>query len=164
MDESEQDFHHFLRRSPSGNLEVVRIIFGVTSSPYLARFYNRKHWTIRQTTLSYFYVDDCLTGADKEQAKTLQKQLCSFLDCAGMMLRKWWSNSAELLESIPEHLREKSPDLCISTDLTTNAKVLGIHWNTSSDVFYVAVLTLDEGTTPTKRNIASAMAHLFMMF
>ena len=40
-------------------------------------------------------------------------------------------------------------------------RFLGIHWNTTSDVFCVAVSTLDEGTTPTKRNIASAVAHLY---
>ena len=58
-----------------------------------------------------FYVDDCLTGTNTvEEASSLQHQLCALLKQAGMTLRKWRSNSAELLETIPEELREKSEE------------------------------------------------------
>ena len=63
-----------------------------------------------------------------------------------------------MLDTIPEELREKSSDVVISTD-PTNCKTLGLHWNTETDVFHIAVPALTD-SVPTKRSIASAAAKL----
>ena len=119
LDESERDFHRFLRKSPSGKLEdwrMARLTFGLASQvlQQAALDHQADYPLATQVIQSMFYVDDCLTGADNlEQAKTLQKQLCSLLECAGMMLCKWRSNSAELLESILEEVTEGEVTRCM---------------------------------------------------
>ena len=78
----------------------------------------------------------------------------------GVTLRKWRSNSTQLLDTIPEELREKSPDVVISTDPTAYGKTLGLHWNTDTDVFHIALPALTD-SVPTKISIASAAAKLY---
>ena len=108
-----------------------------------------------------FYVDDCLAGADTlDYAQILQQQLYFLLQEVGLTLRKWHSSSTQLLDTIPEELREKSPDIVISTDPIAYGKTLGLHWNTETDVFHFAVPALTD-SVPTKRSIASAAAKLY---
>ena len=54
-----------------------------------------------------FYVDDGLTGADSEsEALTLRVELQELFACAQFLLRKWRSNSMEVLDHIAPDLRE----------------------------------------------------------
>ena len=110
--------------------------------------------------LASFCVDDCLARADTlDDAQILHQQLYFLLQEVGLTLRKWRSNSTQLLDTIPEELREKSPDV-ISTDPTAYGKTLGLHWNTETDVFHIAVPALTD-SVPTNRSIASAAAKLY---
>ena len=77
-----------------------------------------------------------------------------------MTLCKWRSSSTQLLQTIPEELKE-SGDLHISLDPTACSKELGIYWNTTSDTLHVATPTLTDTGTPTKRQVASAVARAF---
>ena len=94
------------------------LTFGVTSSPFLATSVLRQAASDLSETYplasaalqSDFYVDDCLSGAsDISGALHLQQELCQLLNDIGFVLRKWHSNSSELLKHIPEELRETSP-------------------------------------------------------
>ncbi len=76
-----------------------------------------------------------------------------------MTLRKFWSNSSELLNAIPAELRETS-DLNI-TDPSSAAKTLGIHWTVDSDTLHVATPHQIERTHATKRAVASAAAQMY---
>ena len=60
-------------------------------------------------------------------ARILREQLCYLLQEVGLTLRKWSSNSTLLLDSIPEDLKEKSPEVVIAADPTVYGKTLGIH-------------------------------------
>ena len=76
-----------------------------------------------------------------------------------MVLRKWRSNSTQVLEQILEKLRETS-DLTLC-DPAGNLKTLGVHWSTDTDTFFVATPELTEEGPDTKRIISSACAKTF---
>ena len=107
---------------------------------------------------STFYVDDCLTGGSSlSEALNIREELNSLLSKFGMTLRKWQSNNKKLLSSIPESLC-KSSDLCISTEISSCAKILVISWDIVADVFRVIVPDLDDTSDLTNRQVASAVA------
>ena len=171
LDSSERDYHRFLRRKESQleDWRMKRLTFGVSSSPYLASQVLRQVAVDHQAEYpkasevirTSFYVDDCLTGTNTvEEASSLQHQLCALLKQAGMTLRKWRSNSAELLETIPEELREKSEELHVNAEPSTSPKALGVHWNSTADVLSISMPTVED-SEPTKRSIASAVARLY---
>ena len=145
LNPEERDHHRFLRHSLSGTIQDWRmkcLTFGVASSPYLATQVlhqaasdlREKYPLAADTIVRSFYVDDCLTGASTvDDPRILREKLCQLLQEVGLTLRKWRSNSTLLLDSIPEDLKEKSPDVVISADPTVYGKTLGIHWNTQTD-------------------------------
>ena len=168
LHECERDFHRYLTKGEDNQLEewrMKRLTFGVTSSPFLATqvlhqvvtyHYSVFPWaaTVIKST---FYVDDCLTSADiVEEARVIHEELNSLLPKAKMTLRKWMSNFQELLESIPQELKETECVQLISPPEECH-KALGIHWDTGKDTFHIATPVLDDRVVPTKRQIASDM-------
>ncbi len=169
----DRDLHRFLQPEPNGgaiqDMRMTRVTFGVTSSPFLAtqvlrqlaHDYQEQYPKAAYIVRNHFYVDDCLTGADTlEDAIDIRTNLCELFSHAQMVLRKWKSNSQSLLHTIPKKLQEEEstqlispPDQCLKT--------LGIHWNTRTDCFHVATLTLTSDDHPTKRKIASNVAKTF---
>ena len=95
-----------------------------------------------------------------EEASHIREELNQLLLRACMTLRKWRSNSQELIHSIPEELREKETVQTISVPGDCQ-KALGVHWNTDLDNLYVATPPLTHITGPTKRLIASGVAKTF---
>ena len=172
LNEEERDFHRFLFGGPGGEIQdyrMKRLTFGVTSSPYLATQVLRQAADDHQSEYpeaadiirSVFYVDDVLTGADSvEAAVKMRAELNHLLDHAQMKLRKWRSNSAELLETIPKSLREND-GLNISAGKTSGSKTLGVYWKTLTDTLHISVPLIDIQGSPTKREVASAAARVF---
>ncbi len=85
-----------------------------------------------------FYVDDVMSGANTEsEALEVQSQLLELMKRGGMDLRmdlrKWSSNSAALLESLPSELRETQ--LPLNFDSDEAIKTLGLRWNPATDEF-----------------------------
>jgi len=110
---------------------------------------------------SSFYVDDLLTGGGLvEAAKSIQEDLNQLLAEGGMLLHNWRSNSADLLNLIPEDLQEKSGQT-IAVNRQLGGKTLGIHWDTQQDVFHIPTPSVDKVESPTKREVASAGAHVY---
>lgn len=106
-----------------------------------------------------FYVDDCIFGADTVQdAKSVQSQVIQALRTAGFHLRKWSSNSSEVLESVPDSDRETKS--LFDFDGKTAVKTLGVQWSPSNDHFCYnfSFPTVD---VYTKRNILSDIAKVF---
>ena len=175
---NERDFHRFLRYSPSSHqietCRMKRLTFGVSSSPFLATKVLRQAAAdhkeefpeAAEVIINSFYVDDCLTGAATlEESKELQVELNQLLSKAGMTLRKWRTNCSDFLESIPEHLCEKSLHP-LSLGLVTKSpetygKALGVHWDSLNDVFFVAVPDLRDLSHPTKRQVTSAISRVY---
>ena len=149
---------------------MTRLTFGIKTSPFLAsrvllqlaKDLKERYPEASEIVRTSFYVDDCITGADTpEEALRLQQSLVQLLSEAQMMLRKWRSNSPQVLDSIPELLREKS-DLTIR-EPGSASKTLGIHWSTEQDCFYIQVLELPDGSA-SKRTITAAAARIFDLF
>ena len=153
LNEEKWNFHRFLMRNDNGHLQDFRMkrrTFGVKSSPFLATQvlrqlasdYQTQYPDAARTILEDFYVDDCISGASTvEEATKTKEQLLQLLSSAGMLLRKWRSNSPQFLQTVPTELQETA-GLKIA-DPSASAKALGICWDVSSDNFYVSTPTVN---------------------
>ena len=172
LDKRDWDMHRFLAKDPDTNrlhnCRMKRLTFGIASSPFLATRvlhqmaddYQDKYPEAAAMVKKSFYVDDCLTGANTpEEALQKLQDLCSLVAEGQMVLQKWRSNSTQVLQQIPEKLRETS-DLTLC-DPAGSLKTLGIHWSTETDAFFVATPELTEEGLVTKRIISSACAKTF---
>ena len=146
-----------------------RLTFGVTCSPFLATEVLRKvaeeyksdYPEAAKIISTSFYVDDVLTGAPSTQeGMVLHMQLNDLLSKAAMLLRKWRSNSATVLESLPAELREKE-DIHLSPDTQPGPKILRIHWNAKLDNMFVSIPNIVATSSPTKREVASTAAKIY---
>ena len=116
----DRDFQRFLRRDPDTNklqeCRMMRLTFGIKTSLLLAsrvllqlaKNLKERYPEASEIVRMSFYVDDYITGTDTpEEALRLQQSLVQVLSEAQMTLRKWRSNSQQVLDSIPEDLLEK---------------------------------------------------------
>jgi len=171
LDPDHYNYHRFLLRDEHGAIQdcrMERVTFGVASSPFLAtqtlRFVADTHKAefprAAELIHTTFYVDDFVSGArDSAEATAIQQELCALLAKAGMVLRKWRSNSTTFINATPTHLRE-TDDSPLS--LQESPKALGSHWDTITDTLYIAVPpTPDANKKATKRTVASLSAAVF---
>lgn len=149
--------------------KLLTVTYGTSCAPYLAVRTLRqlahdakdRHPEAAEIMLNDFYVDDIASGADNiEEARFLQHELRATLREGGFNLRKWASNSTELLRAVPECDREIRLQHDIIIDATATIKTLGIKWNPSSDTFGFKISVL-KGETNTKRELLSEIASLF---
>lgn len=85
-----------------------------------------------------FYVDDLITGTNSlEEASAIRAQIAALLKSGGFTLRKWTSNSEELLKGLPE---SSVSDAMLELDKDRIAKTLGIKWNPSKDVLQYTIV------------------------
>ncbi|XP_037824736.1 uncharacterized protein LOC119612918 [Lucilia sericata] len=153
---------------PIQDYELQTVTFGVNCAPYLAIRTLHKladdiqntHPIASQILRNNMYVDDVLAGGHTiEEAQKAQTQLISALDSAGFPLRKWISNTKELLHKLPEeHLLDV--DL-LTLPKSNNAKTLGIRWNAKEDTFFFNVPLIERKSAYTKRTVLSDIARLF---
>ena len=105
------------------------------------------------------YVDDVISGADSvSKAKHIQEELVKLLAAGGFNLRKWTSNSPELMAHIPEEYREKIN--IIDFDKQSVVKALGLAWNISEDFFSFQVNFVVQDVV-TKCSLLSDAAKLY---
>ena len=173
LTENYRDLHRFLFREsadlPVKEYRMKRLMFGVTSSPFIAS------QTLRQVAIDFadeypiasavvlndFYVEDVLTGASSiTTTKELRSQLNGLVLKGGFLLQKWRSNSPALLESFPAELKvtEVNTELQRSSD---NLKTLGIHWNTLQDTLHVATPDIQNSEKLTKHELVSNIDNLY---
>ena len=120
---ADRPMHRFLWRKEVGepwqDYQMERVTFGVTSSPYMAiktlmqvaDDFASEFPEAQRHIKNSFYVDDFFGGANSvSEASLLRKQMTNILSKGGFSLRKWRSSSQEVLDSIPQELREEIPD------------------------------------------------------
>ncbi|XP_062710724.1 uncharacterized protein LOC115256684 [Aedes albopictus] len=108
------------------------------------------------------YVDDLTSGAKSvAEAIRLVKEINEIVESAGFTLRKWSSNSAAVLESLPE--TSTTPIQIQFPDERDMVKALGIHWLPDKDVFTIKVSLQTDGSN-TKHQLLSDSARLFDPF
>ncbi|XP_055644778.1 uncharacterized protein LOC129780484 [Toxorhynchites rutilus septentrionalis] len=148
--------------------ELATVTYGTSSAPYLAtrclqelsKVGLQSHPDAAEVVGKDFYMDDLLTGCrDVESGRILVNQLLQLMCSAGFQLRKWSSNSSELLAHIPESLRDERNVLGL--DPGASIKTLGLRWEPASDVFGFHVPKWKDHSHITKRIVASDTASLF---
>ncbi|XP_062715106.1 uncharacterized protein LOC134291407 [Aedes albopictus] len=171
--ESDQPFQRILWRDspdqPVRTYELTTVTYGTASAPYLATKCLQRlgtegetsHPTAAKVVRKDFYVDDLLTGTDSiEEGKALATELISLTNSAGFTLRKWSSNSAELMSTIPAELRDERTTLELDSS-TSVVKTLGLTWEPTKDIFKFAVPRWSSEPTITKRVVLSDTARIF---
>lgn len=156
------------RPSPEENLQVYElntVVFGLTSSPYLAQRVIKlladleaSKYSLASSILQRdIYMDDIVSSmSSEESAVDTCNQLKSLLQSGGFTLSKWCSNSVHIMETIPTDLRLKE-NLDLDKEIAT--KILGVQWSPTNDVFRFKVGLPD--TTCNKRSILSMVARTF---
>ena len=145
------------------------LTFAVTSSPFLAtetlcqvaRDYGSSFPLAPKVVLNEFYVNDVLKDAQSlKEAQELRCQLSELLNEGKFLLRKWRSNSAELLHTIPDVLKETDhvTELNLPKDCL---KTLGIHWDTHQDILQVFIPDVTESNELTKQKLVSNIAKIY---
>ena len=147
--------------------EFSRLVFGFTAGPFLAQFVTRENAIKNQEELplasaSVFestYMDDTLDSVeDEETAIQFYHELKELWGRAGMVARKWLSNSENVLKEIPEDERAASVDL-ENSELPVS-KTLGLRWMSKED-FFTYISKLPESRNFSKRTFLSLMAAVF---
>ncbi|XP_062542246.1 uncharacterized protein LOC134210216 [Armigeres subalbatus] len=154
---------------PIRTFALVTVTYGTASAPYLATkclqrlsdegqgAYPRAAKLLRKD----FYVDDMLSGVDNiEEGKELIGQMIGLLQSAGFSLRKWNSNSKELLSAVPEELRDERSILELDSS-TSAVKTLGLTWEPNTDCFRFSSPEWDESAEITKRSALLDASRLF---
>ena len=173
----------------------TRLVFGVSSSPFLLNATLRHHMSkyalsdpeFVKKFLEALYVDDLSTG-DRNMEEAYQVFLKSKLRMleAGFNMRKWSSNSKELIEKIKasEFGREVQPNTNRPSELEEDEetyasatlgsnhevneeqehKVLGVTWNHDTDelrIDLVDIVKSSENLPVTKRTVLKVTARVY---
>ena len=105
------------------------------------------------------YVDDLFVGGvDKASTIALRNELLQLASAGGLRLRKWFSNSIDLLSGLDQSNHGLAIELPF--DNYSGLKVLGILWSPSDDTFRFNINEIHDKTS-TKRSILSAISKLY---
>ena len=166
LDEEDRDFTRFLWlsdpcdvNSPLIAFRFRVVLFGATCSPFMLQATLTYHLTrngsgISQDLLRNLYVDNVVSGCQTETASLdYFVQSRSILNTANFNLRSWASNNTQLMNTAKQHQ---------AAETNNPVKVLGLWWDTHSDLIYsspkpIASLT----TTTTKRDILKWASTIF---
>ena len=194
----DRDFLRFLWFDDIGSAEptvvqlrYARLPFGLRPSPAVLGSVLREHVSSYQgenpetvKVLKGLFVDDLSTGADSvENAYKMYLESKQILQEGKFNLRKWNSNSKELLERIQETERaigknetgDSNPGVSeddqsyvqASIGLNTGketVKILGLNWNTESDEFcydFSEIIELAKSLPVSKRTLLKLTAKIF---
>ncbi|XP_062704645.1 uncharacterized protein LOC134286948 [Aedes albopictus] len=148
--------------------ELSTVTYGTSSAPYLATrclkelsvIGRQSHPLAAEVVGEDFYMDDLFTGSKTiRSGRVLCTQLLQLLHSAGFPLRKWSSNSPEILSHIPETLRDERTVLGL--DPGASIKTLGLRWEPASDCFGFHVPKWKQDICVSKRQVVSDSSSLF---
>ena len=151
-------------------LRFARVMFGLTSSPFLLGGVIEQHldnWESRMPEAvaelrKSLYVDDLLSGGvTVGEAQEVKQQAVEIFEDATFTLHKWHSNEAEL---------EDHPDLSTSEEETfakqqlgkpdgADSSLLGLGWNKKCDE--ISISFPEDKVEETKRGVLSKLASIY---
>ena len=196
VDERDQDVLRFLWfddiAKPQPEVQILkftRVVFGVSSSPFLLnatirhhlKKYMSAHPQLVKRISESIYVDDVVSGAETEgEAFIMYQESKAMLRKGGFNLRKFNTNSPELRELIhrEENAGCPSPAATHHSDETYSKtvlggaqsipageqKTLGVRWCVETDHFVLDVSEVGcqaRSLSPTKRNIVSIVGRIY---
>jgi len=147
--------------------QLCTVTYGTASAPFLALRVIKQlnddegdSFPLASSVLrNNIYIDDVLFGADELLLlRQIRDQVRELLKRGGFELRKWASNTSELLSDIQPDNHGLACNKNLETD--DSLKVLGISWSPVHDKFQFQV-TLPETIPITKRAILSTISQLF---
>ncbi|XP_008182967.1 uncharacterized protein LOC103309407 [Acyrthosiphon pisum] len=170
--EEDQDWQRIVWRSQSDKaLELYRlttVTYGTTSASFMAtnclvslsEEAKQKYPEASKIIRRDFYMDDLMTGASTvDECCQLQKQIDSILVSAHLPLRKWCSNSTEVLERIEDSSDDPLFALQIGEDEII--KSLGLSWKPALDAFQFIVEQKAFMAKSTKITLLSDLNRIF---
>ena len=176
LPERDRAFHKFVwKDSKSGEIRHFQFkvhCFGNRASPAVSIFAIKHHAEkyrdlyprAAETVLESTIVDDnCDSVESPEEALQLINDLKKLYASAGMDIRKWASNSKEVLDNVPK--ADQAADMAFSYEFEPGSdlpkiKALGVIWLAASDSFtFLAEFNLNQIWT--KRTILSTYSKLF---
>lgn len=152
---------------PLETYELQTVTYGTTAGSYLAirclfdlAALNEQNFPeLAAIIRSDFYVDDVLTGSETAQeVLRICNGISNILQQGCFNLRKFVSNSKEVLEKIPG-----SDDNVKIVNLSENenSKTLGLVWNPSFDKLMYEISTQHSNEPVSKREILSRISQIF---
>lgn len=172
INKQDQNYQRILWRSnplkPMEAYKLKTVTYGTTAASFLAIRALKQLATDgindypigASIILTDFYVDDLLTGSNNiEEATRAVQELKMLTERGGLNLRKWFSNSREVLNHIPRELHGTGD---VQIKLNDCIKTLGILYDPQKDLFKFNVETLQlSHKQPTKRSLLSDSSKLF---
>ncbi|UYV73219.1 hypothetical protein LAZ67_10002211 [Cordylochernes scorpioides] len=156
--EEDRDYLRFLWHTEDGRLITYRhkrVVFGITTSPYLLKATLSLHLdkapehlkiTAEQLNSS-FYVDNCLSSFQNvEETEKFVKESTELLSTACFNLRDWVSNVT---------------DFSLMNQLNKEVNILGITWNTDRDTLTIGLEDFELIGPTTKRKVLSTASKIF---
>ncbi|XP_050684778.1 uncharacterized protein LOC126979511 isoform X3 [Leptidea sinapis] len=154
-------------RTPLKTYVLNTVTYGTASAPFLATrcllqlAHDCNNKAIQFTIEHDFYVDDYLSGSSSvEEAIHQCREVIAVLQSAQYNLRKWHSNSVEVMQ----HFHGINCDTQGSVDLSYNfneiSKTLGLNWKLFNDTFSFTI-NLKHTDIISKRHILSTIAQIF---
>ncbi|XP_062704313.1 uncharacterized protein LOC134286676 [Aedes albopictus] len=149
--------------------ELATVTYGTASAPYLAtrclvqlaEEEKESHPMAAAVLKEDFYVDDMLSGVDEiDEGKQFVEEMVDLMQSGGFTLRKWNSNSEEILRHVPEHLRDDRTILTLDSSDST-VKTLGLQWEPRTDAYRFSTPKWNESDAVTKRTVLSDISRLF---
>ncbi|XP_040169438.1 uncharacterized protein LOC120903851 isoform X2 [Anopheles arabiensis] len=167
------------RKSPSNPIQIYVMdvaTFGSTCSPAAAQYvknlnaqeYSTEFPRAANAIIKNHYVDDYLQSFKTvDEAIQIVKEVSLVHSKGGFTLRRFMSNSTEVLKSVGDSAEETSKDLMLERGENTGS-VLGMKWKTGEDVFTFSFSSnesvqhiLREDHIPSKREVLKVVMSLF---
>lgn len=173
LNEKDRNYQRIIwRKNPTDPLQDYRlttVTFGVNCSPFLAvgtmQYHAKQESKIFpeacKIILEDSYMDDVSSGCDNvESAINLQRAVTQVLANAGFPLRKWISNSNELMEKIPNNEKE-GVSVEIRNGYEKFVTTLGVPWFFESDKIGFKANLEKSSKKLTKRTVLSELLSIF---
>ncbi|XP_062544887.1 uncharacterized protein LOC134211735 [Armigeres subalbatus] len=172
--EADQKAQCFLfRDDPNKNpdIYVMQVMtFGATCSPACAQFvkninaakFTRNCPEAVNVITKNHYVDDCLASFQTPtEAIKVMNEVIKIHDHANFYIRKFVSNSDEVLKGLPMDRIDSSKLISLDMNEPSYQKVLGIQWDTEKDEMVYRIDCLTSLDTLTKRQLLSFVARVY---
>lgn len=170
VDESHRKYQRiawrFSSKDPIETYELNCVVFGISSSPYLAlrtvhklvEEEGKNFPTIKDRLPKDMYMDDFITSVPSlDEAAVLYQQSKGLFESGGFQLTKWASNAPEILDFLPS---DENVSLTRGLEHDGTFYILGLEWQPNpGDVFRFQIHEITKDVT--KRTILSAIARMF---
>lgn len=156
------------RKMPIEEYRLRTVTYGTSCAPHqalrtlqhLATIEGHSFPAAAKVLMQDTFVDDILTGADSDEAAlACQQQIISLCAQGQFQLRKWASNSSEILKAVPASDCSISSAVLFDDEVETGLKILGMQWSPKQD--YFSYTFQSPTSTTTKRSILSDLARIF---